>query len=36
MDRMSTISYGKEKPICTEQNEKCWSKCRRDDFKLSK
>lgn len=36
MDRMSTISYGEEKPICTEHNEKCWSKNRRDDFKLSK
>jgi len=36
MDRMSTISYGEEKPTCTEKNEKCWSKNRRDDFKLSK
>jgi peptidoglycan-associated lipoprotein len=36
MDRMSTISYGEEKPICTEKTEKCWSKNRRDDFKLSK
>jgi peptidoglycan-associated lipoprotein len=36
MDRMSTISYGEEKPICTEHNEKCWAKNRRDDFKLSK
>jgi len=36
MDRMSTISYGEEKPVCTEKNEKCWSKNRRDDFKLSK
>jgi peptidoglycan-associated lipoprotein len=36
MDRMSTISYGEEKPACTEKNEKCWSKNRRDDFKLSK
>jgi peptidoglycan-associated lipoprotein len=35
-DRMSTISYGKEKPICQEHNEACWSKNRRDDFKLSK
>jgi len=35
MDRMSTISYGEEKPTCTEKNEKCWSKNRRDDFKLS-
>ena len=36
MDRMSTISYGEEKPICTEKNENCWSKNRRDEFKLSK
>ncbi len=36
MDRMSTISYGEEKPMCTEKNEKCWSQNRRDDFKLSK
>jgi peptidoglycan-associated lipoprotein len=35
MDRMSTISYGEEKPTCKEKNEKCWSKNRRDDFKLS-
>jgi peptidoglycan-associated lipoprotein len=34
-DRMNTISYGKEKPICQEHNEACWSKNRRDDFKLS-
>jgi len=36
MDRMSTISFGEEKPTCTEKNEKCWSKNRRDDFKLAK
>jgi len=36
MDRMSTISYGEEKPTCTDKNEKCWSKNRRDEFKLSK
>jgi peptidoglycan-associated lipoprotein len=30
--RMDTISYGKEKPICTENNEKCWVKNRRDHF----
>jgi peptidoglycan-associated lipoprotein len=33
-DRLSTISYGKEKPICAEHNEACWSKNRRDDFKV--
>jgi peptidoglycan-associated lipoprotein len=36
MDRMSTISFGEEKPVCTEKNEKCWQKNRRDDFRLSK
>ena len=35
-DRMSTISYGEERPVCTEHNESCWWKNRRDDFKLSK
>jgi peptidoglycan-associated lipoprotein len=36
MDRMSTISFGEEKPVCKEQNEKCWQRNRRDDFRLSK
>ena len=35
-DRMSTISYGEERPVCTEHNESCWSKNRRDEFKLLK
>ncbi len=35
-ERISTISYGEERPVCTEHNEACWSKNRRDDFKLSK
>jgi len=30
--KMDTISYGKEKPVCRESNEECWSKNRRDDF----
>lgn len=30
--RISIISYGKEKPICTESNEACWQKNRRADF----
>jgi peptidoglycan-associated lipoprotein len=32
-DRVSTISYGKEKPVCTQHNESCWQQNRRDDFK---
>jgi len=31
-DRVSTVSYGEEKPLCKEANEACWSKNRRDDF----
>ncbi len=30
--RISLISYGKEKPVCSEQSEECWQKNRRDDF----
>jgi peptidoglycan-associated lipoprotein len=30
--RISLISYGKEKPVCTEQSEECWQKNRRDDL----
>jgi peptidoglycan-associated lipoprotein len=31
-NRISLISYGKEKPVCTEHTEDCWQKNRRDDF----
>lgn len=30
---LETISYGKERPVCTDKNEACWSKNRRTDFK---
>ncbi len=30
--RISLISYGKEKQICTESTENCWQKNRKDDF----
>jgi peptidoglycan-associated lipoprotein len=28
-DRMRTVSYGKERPACTEEVESCWSQNRR-------
>ncbi len=31
-----TISYGKEKPFCTESNEQCWQQNRRAHFVISK
>jgi|SRR2546426_8653642 len=30
--RLSTISYGKELPVCRESTEECWQKNRRDRF----
>ena len=32
--RLSTLSYGKEKPVCTQSVESCWSLNRRDHFAL--
>jgi peptidoglycan-associated lipoprotein len=34
--RIKTISYGKEKPFCTESNETCWQQNRRGHFVYSK
>jgi peptidoglycan-associated lipoprotein len=31
-NRMSTISYGEEIPVCKEHTEDCWAKNRRDRF----
>jgi peptidoglycan-associated lipoprotein len=31
-DRLKTISYGKEKPVCSDSNESCWQKNRHDHF----
>jgi peptidoglycan-associated lipoprotein len=31
-DRIRTVSYGEEKPFCTEDNEQCWQQNRRDHF----
>jgi peptidoglycan-associated lipoprotein len=31
-DRMSTVSFGKEKPFCNEHNETCWQQNRRGHF----
>ena len=31
-DRLTTTSFGKEKPFCTESNETCWQSNRRGHF----
>lgn len=33
-DRISTISYGEERPADPSHNEKAWAKNRRDEFKV--
>lgn len=34
-DHMSTVSYGKERPFCTEHGEPCWQMNRRAHFILA-
>lgn len=33
-DRITTISYGKDAPLCRESNEECWGRNRRVHFKV--
>jgi len=33
-DRLKTISYGKERPTCTESDEACWQRNRRAHFSV--
>ena len=35
-DRINTVSYGKEKPFCTENNELCWQENRVDHFRFER
>jgi peptidoglycan-associated lipoprotein len=35
VDRIQTVSYGKERPFCTQTNESCWQKNRRAHFKIA-
>lgn len=35
-DHLTTTSWGKEKPFCTESNETCWAQNRRGHFTLTK
>jgi peptidoglycan-associated lipoprotein len=31
-NRVTIISYGKERPVCSEKTEACWAQNRRDNF----
>jgi peptidoglycan-associated lipoprotein len=35
-DRIRVISYGKEKPFCTDSTEECWQLNRRDGFTIDR
>ena len=34
-DRLKTVSYGKEVPVCTQSGEDCWQRNRRAHFTVS-
>jgi peptidoglycan-associated lipoprotein len=34
-DRLKTVSYGKEVPLCTQSTEECWARNRRAHFTVS-
>ena len=33
--RIETTSFGEERPTCTDSNEDCWARNRRDDFEIT-
>ena len=35
-ERLMTISYGQERPVCTDHNEECWQKNRRAHLTASR
>ena len=34
--RLETVSYGEERPICTQATEDCWQRNRRADFQVER
>ena len=33
--QIETVSFGEEKPVCTESTESCWSRNRRVEFGIA-
>jgi peptidoglycan-associated lipoprotein len=33
--RIEVVSFGEERPTCTEESEGCWSRNRRDEFEIT-
>jgi peptidoglycan-associated lipoprotein len=34
--KLETVSFGEEKPLCTEQTEECWARNRRAEFQVDR
>ena len=34
--KLDTVSFGKEKPLCTDATEDCWARNRRDEFQVER
>ncbi len=34
--KFETVSFGKEKPLCSESTEQCWAQNRRDEFQVER
>jgi peptidoglycan-associated lipoprotein len=34
-DRLKTVSYGKEVPLCQQETDECWARNRRDHFAVT-
>ncbi len=32
--RIATVSFGEERPVCSDSNEECWQENRRGDFAI--
>ena len=35
-DRLTVVSYGKERPLCTEATDACWARNRRAELMVSR
>jgi peptidoglycan-associated lipoprotein len=33
---IDTVSYGKERPLCSDSSEECWARNRRDEFQIER
>ncbi|HEX9399508.1 MAG TPA: OmpA family protein [Anaeromyxobacter sp.] len=34
--KLDTVSFGKEKPVCSDSTEECWARNRRDEFQVDR